>query len=484
MKRTLTLRDPSSLAVIFLALLALMPTARAESAPNILLLIGDDMGVETLPCYGIAKDTADLPNLDRLCREGVRFNNVWSQPSCSPTRATMMTGRYGFRTGVGAAIPAPSGVSGRRPTPPLPPGAHRESPSDERPDSVVPGLRPGEFTIARALKAFAARQYETAAIGKWHLADMNNGAFEHPNRAGFDHFKGDAFGPLPSYFAFPMQINGQTTSGKVGYADSVRVDDAIAWIRGRDGRQPWFLWLGFSNPHSPYHLPPLELLRGPSRELNPFSADVVDKPFPYFKAMLEGLDAEIGRLLGSLTPQQRANTYVIFIGDNGTTRRVAQAPFDPKRSKGTVYQGGINVPLVISGPGIAGGRSLDALVNTVDMFATVLDLASIDPKRVVPRDIVIDSISFAPLLRSPEAVSPRRFAYADRFGAGVKPAQAIRNAGYKLVINEGTEELYDMTMDPYEKNNLLRGELSAEARQNFEALKVTLADLLASESRR
>ena len=462
--------------LISLASLVMLPIARAATAPNILLLIGDDMGIETLPCYGIAKDTADLPTLDSLCRQGVRFSNVWSQPVCSPTRATMMTGRYGFRTGVGAAIPAPSQVASRRPAPPKPPGTHRESPSGEH-EETVPGLRPDEFTLAKALKALPAQVYETAAIGKWHMADMNNGAFDHPNRAGFDYFSGDAFGPLPSYFAFPTQVNGKPTEGKVGYADSTRVDDAIAWIRSRDGRKPWFMWLGFSNPHTPFHLPPTNLLHSAAKDLDPFGSDVVDKPMPYFKAMLEGLDTEIGRLLASLTAEQKANTYIIFIGDNGTTRQVAQEPFDPRRSKGTVYQGGLNVPLVINGPGISGGREVKALVNTVDMYATVLELASIDITRAVPRNVVLDSLSFAPLLREADAVSPRAFAYSDSFGQGIKTAQAIRNETYKLVINEGVEELYALSVDPYEKQNLLGSELSAEARRSYEALKAKLAEL-------
>ena len=467
---------------LVVGILAVSRIATAASAPNILLLIGDDMGVETLPCYGIVKDTAQVPTLDDLCRRGVRFTNAWSQPVCSPTRATMMTGRYGFRTGVGAAIPSPKEVEKLRVAPPKPPGTHRESSAAEH-DEVVPGLRPDEFTIAMALKSNPSRAYETAAFGKWHLADLGNGGFEHPNRAGFDHFAGDAFAPLPSYFAFPTQLNGRPTQGVVGYADSTRVNDAIEWIRSRDGRKPWFVWLGFSNPHAPYHLPPIELLHSSARDLDPFSDDVVQKPYPYFKAMLEALDTEVGRLLGSLTAEQKANTYVIFLGDNGTTRAVAQAPFDPRRSKGTVYQGGVSVPLLVAGPGIEGGRVSTALVNTVDIYATVLDLASIDIRRAVPRSVTLDAVSFAPLLRRSAATPARTFAYADAFGQGVKTARAIRNQDYKLVVNEGVEELYALSVDPYEKQNLLAGELSADAKKNYAALQATLAGLLASAKR-
>lgn len=263
------------------------------------------------------------------------------------------------------------------------------------------------------------------------------------------------------------------------YVDSTRVDDAIAWIKGRDGRKPWFMWLGFSNPHSPYHLPPVHLLHSSAKHLDPYSKDVAEKPYPYFKAMLEAMDTEIGRLLGSLSAEQRANTYVIFVGDNGTTRAVAQAPFDPRRSKGTVYQGGVNVPLVVAGPGIEGGRVNAALVNTADIYATVLELATVDITRAMPRTVTLDSVSFAPLLHNPDATPKRMFAYADSFGEGIRTARAIRNQTHKLVVNEGIEELYSLAADPYEKQNLLAGELSPEARRNYEALKARLTELLA-----
>jgi len=478
----ISIQAPAIAWAFLAAVIALFPIGKATAAPNILLLIGDDMGIETVPCYGIAKDTADVPTLNDLCRRGVRFTNTWSQPVCSPTRATMMTGRYGFRTGVGAAIPAPKEVESRRVAPPKPPGTHRESSAAEH-DLTVPGLRPDEFTIAMALKSSKALGYETAAIGKWHLADMNNGGFDHPNRAGFDYFSGDAFGPLPSYFAYPTQVNGKPTPGVVGYADSTRVDDAIEWIRKRDGAKPWFMWLGFSNPHSPYHLPPTNLLHSSAKDLDPFSNDIIDKPLPYFNAMLEGLDTEIGRLLGSLTAEQKANTYIIFIGDNGTTRAVAQAPFDPRRSKGTVYQGGVNVPLLVVGPGIEGGRVNSALVNTVDIYATVLELAKIDIKRAVPGNVTLDAVSFAPSLFKRDAISQRSFAYADSFGPGIKAARAIRNQNYKLVVTDGVEELYSMATDPYEQKNLLGGELSADARKNHESLRAKLAELVTPEKR-
>ena len=150
------------------------------------------MGAETLSCYELNENVAVTPTLDNLCAHGIRFDNMWSQPICSPTRATLMTGRYGFRTGVGTAIPFPKEIESQRRTPPRPAGAHRESAvRTHNLTPTPPGLRPDEFTLAMALKSNPDLGYETAAIGKWHMADLNNGAFKHPNLAGFDHFAGN-----------------------------------------------------------------------------------------------------------------------------------------------------------------------------------------------------------------------------------------------------------------------------------------------------
>lgn len=454
----------------------------ALAAPNFLVIIGDDMGVETLPCYELNDNTAVTPTLDNLCAQGIRLTNVWSQPSCSPTRATLMTGRYAFRTGVGAAIPFPNAVASQRHIPERPKDAPTETAVRIHDlDPGPPGLRPDEFTLAMALKADPTLGYETAAIGKWHLADLNNGAFQHPNLAGFDHFSGTTFGPLQGYFAFSKQVNGELTPGTTVYPTTDKINDAIDWLEKRDGSNPWFMWLGFHNPHSPHHRPPAELLHSDAKHLDAYNDDVFDDPHPYFKAMMEAMDTEIGRLLSSLTQTQRDNTYVVFIGDNGTAGGVIQAPFYSGHAKGSVYQGGLNVPIIVTGPGIQGGRSSDAIINTTDLFATLLDLAAIDIEDTIPSDKVSDSISFAPLLLDPHAQPARDFAYADKFGPGSASGQAIRNGTHKLVINEGVEELYDLNADPYEYHDLLAGELSAGAQQNYQDLKSRLADLLASE---
>lgn len=458
----------------------MLPLSAANCAPNFLVIVGDDMGVETLASYGLNDNTAVTPTLDNLGETGIHFDNMWSQPVCSPTRATVMTGRYGFRTGVGFAIETPPDVE--KIVPQKPAGAHFEPPSNRlgrAPRPSVHGLGLDEFTLPMALKSDPSLGYETAAIGKWHLSDAGNGYEKHPLHAGFDHFAGSAIGGLESYFAFSKQVDGEETEGSTVYSTTDKVDSAIDWLQGRDDNNPWFVWLSFNNPHSPYHLPPLELLHSDAKNLDPEA--VAENPHAYFKAQLEALDTEVGRLLGSLTTEQRDNTYVIFMGDNGTSRGALQLPFHSERGKDTVYQGGLNVPFMVSGPGIEAGRTSDALLNTVDLYATFLELAGIDVENAVPDDREFDSISFAPLLLDPQATPAREFAFADIFSPWRDPSRAIRNATHKLVDIEGTEELYNLVEDPYEHNNLLASDLSAEDQRQHDQLKAKMMALLASE---
>lgn len=466
-------------------LAAQQPAARAKP-PNILLIIGDDMGVETLRSFGVGADTPATPNLDRLAASGVRFNRYFSQPVCSPTRATMITGRYGFRTGVGR--PTGGAASGPLPPdPPIPAGSPaeggRRSGEGNAEGGPSPGLGAHEYTLP---KAFAARKelgYATAAIGKWHLADKNNGWEKHPNLVGFDHFSGDLRGAVWSFFAWAKDVNG-VLSTKTGYGPTDQVDDATAWITAR-GDRPWFMWFSFNLGHTPLHLPPKKLLVSDYSHLDP-KADPGVNPKPYFKAMLEAMDTEIGRLLASMSPEVRANTYVIFMGDNGTTGENISAPFTSTHAKGTVYEGGIHVPLMVSGPGVARNGESNALVNSADMFATILDMARI-PRSTAPAGSAVDSVSFFPYLAQPGMPSIRTWVYADTFTPvqGYKGGQyAIRNDTYKLLVRARQEEFYDVATDRAEAHNLLKGTLTPAQQKAYTALRSQLTALHASEERR
>ena len=467
----------------FVLVPAVVLSGALNAAPNILLLIGDDMGVETLASYGVGENTPTTAALDELADRGVRFTNFWSQPICSPTRATMLTGRYGFRTGIGR----PTTHGPHLPDPPAKP----EWAPYERPIAVRGGtwaplyLLPEEFSLPMALKANADPGYATAAIGKWHLAEVANGWVDHPNLVGFDHFSGLIRGETASYFSWIKVVDGEVM-GTTGYTPVDKADDAIRWIEAR-GNDPWFLWFAFNLPHVPLHLPPEETWQSDYSHLDPES--VPEELLPaYFAAMIEAMDTQIGRILSSLDPDVRENTYVIFMGDNGTPGDHVSPPFRQGRAKNSVYEGGVNVPFIVTGPGVARGAVSEVLVNSTDLFVTIMEMAGIDPAEAIPDGVTHDSVSFSYALSNPDAPSRRDWLYADRFNDGLAGVEsgdyAMRDQRYKLVRFRGEEEFYDLREDPYEYVNLLAGELSPEEQAAYHSLNERILTLRASSASR
>ncbi|MEO1051055.1 MAG: sulfatase-like hydrolase/transferase [Bacteroidota bacterium] len=424
-------------------------TSMAQSR-NVLILIADDLGVDYMSTYGEGTDFAPTPNINQLASEGVTFTNAWSNPVCSPTRATLLTGRYGFRNGVQTVV-----------------GSN---------DSQT-GISLDEYTLPKALDD-ANSGYAHSCIGKWHLNDASNGDEDNPNLMGFDHFSGLVSGRF-DYFDWEKTTNG-TTQSVSNYSTTEFVDDAIDWISQQNG--PWFQWVAFMSPHTPFHLPPNNLHRfdglpGGRRQIR-------RNPIPYFKASIEAMDTEIGRLINYLKVSgQYDNTTIIFIGDNGTTAQVVQAPFDPDRAKGTLYEGGVNVPFIVSGSGVTNpNRTSDALINVADLFATSLELAGVNVNNTLPSNVTFDSKSFLPILQSQnQTIRSWIFSELEGFNTNVDGQTILNTNNYKLIhFNNGSEELYNLSIDPFENNNLLVGNLSGNAQFNYNSLKNTLNDLLGS----
>ena len=418
-------------------------------ANNILLIIADDLGVDSHGLYGIGSSVAPTPTIDSLAVQGIRFDRAWSNPVCSPTRATILTGRYSFRTGVGSPVKNHS-ITGT------------------------------EYSVADALKSLG---YSTAQIGKWHLGKRTS---SQPNRLGFDHYSGDLGGALPDYFNWEKTEDG-ATSTVTTYATTENVDDAIAWI-GEQAIQspgkPWFIWLAFNAPHWPYHKPPNVLH---SYDYLPgTSSDIDENPVQYYQAMVEAMDTEINRLLNAI---DRSNTNIIFVGDNGTPVEgsVAVPPADPKRVKGTLYQGGVWVPLIISGPIVnQKNRSNAALVNTTDLFATIIEMAGGKVSDLAPPGTVIDSVSLLPILTDPAQVDLCQYVFAEQFHDPLnnRDGKTIRNNQYKLIrFDLGGERLYKLSNDfslypTDEDDNLLDGALSATEQANYDDLDIKINSLL------
>jgi arylsulfatase A-like enzyme len=362
------------------------PEEPAPEPGNVLVLIADDLGVDQLAAYGLGSDLPPTPNLDRMAAEGVLFRNVWSQPVCSPTRATIQTGRYGFRTTIGATI----NVFGGGPALPL-----------------------DELTLPEMLDLGTGGRYAHAMIGKWHLGTSQVGGDLAPNLAGYGHFSGSMEGQITNYFGW-RKVSDGVVSMSHHYATSACVDDALQWIGQQTG--PWLCVVGFQAPHAPFHVPPAHLHTQVLPPVIPpdscATAGSTD-PRPFYKAMIQALDTEIGRLLAGLPAGMRARTTIFFLGDNGSEPCV-RVPSLPAPAKATLYEGGVAVPFLASGYGVGRGESR-ALVNTCDLFATIAELSGIDPEKTLP-GLVLDSVSFASSLRDP-AREQREWLYAETFGA-------------------------------------------------------------------
>lgn len=384
----------------------------SSNSPNILLIIADDMGVDATPGYTLGNIKPNMPTLQKLQSEGITYNNVWSNPTCTPTRATMLTGKYGFKTGVTMV------------------------------DDV---LSTSETSIQSYLKTNGASEYSSAVIGKWHLSKNDS----HPNNMGIDYFAGLTGGGVQSYWNWNLNINGQSTVSDQ-YTTTKFTDLAIEWVAEQDN--PWFLWLAFNAPHSPFHLPPNELHS--QGNLPTDEESINTNPLPYYMAMIEAMDSEIGRLLNSMDTEELENTLILFIGDNGTPGQVIQEQ-TKYRAKGSIYQGGVHVPLVIAGKDVLRMGSFEnSLINTTDLFATIANVAGISG------DLVHDSQSFYESFN--EIPSEKRtYAYAEGRKDTGNYDLTIRNETHKyMLFDDGTEGFYKLNIGDLETTNLLDASLS------------------------
>jgi arylsulfatase A-like enzyme len=248
------------------------------------------------------------------------------------------------------------------------------------------------------------------------------------------------------------------------------VNQSVSWIQQQS--KPFFLWLALNAPHAPFHRPPLNLITNQTLSTN--QATINANPLPYYLASIEAMDKEIGRLISSLTASQKANTLFVFMGDNGTPPQVAQAPYTVNGTKSTLFQGGINTPLLVCGKGVTRTNVLDdALVQAPDMFALFADITGTGTTNYQ------DGISIKPLFTDANAAK-RTFAYSEQFGqsAPATDGYAVRNSNYKLIhVENGAEYLYNLSIDPFEQTNLLLSTLSAEAQQNLTQLRQIKAGL-------
>jgi arylsulfatase B len=406
-----------------------MGEPQPSTVPNILLIIADDMGKDATAGFteGTLKPTT--PHLDNLREEGLVFTNCWVYPTCSPTRASIITGKYGYRTGVKWANDI---------------------------------LDPSETILQRYINDQTDDAYATAVVGKWHLAGESTSF--NPESLGIDYYAGLIRGAVQSYYQWQLTEDG-VGSLQTDYTTEVFTDLAIDWVNEQN--QPWFLWLAYTAPHTPFHVPPAEMH---SQGDLPEYAMGMD-PMPYYLAAIEAMDYQIGRLLAAIPEEELDNTVVLFLGDNGTPNQVAQGPYTSNTVKGTLYQGGINVPMYIAGKGVSRTGMENSLVGSTDLFCTIAELAGV----TVPE--VHDSKSFKGLLSA--TGTHRNFQYSE-MNDGTQDLWTISNGEYKLIVSaDGSEEMYHLGSDPYETTDLLDGSLTVaeeNAKLELEAELATIRD--------
>jgi arylsulfatase A-like enzyme len=413
------------------AVLGMAPLAAQQ---NVLVLLADDLGCDAVGCYG-SPSAPPTPNLDALAAGGVRFLGTHTSPTCSPTRGELMTGRYGFRIGVAGAL-----------------------------GGTDVGIDPQETLLPTALLG-TGRQ--CALIGKWHLGTRYGNAT--PNTLGWPHFVGAIDAGIPDFSLWPKVRNG-VASTSTRYATTDEVDEALLWIAART--TPWLCVVSFHAPHRPFHAPPPHL-----HTQNLAGLDPAVTPRPFFVAMVQALDTEIGRLLQGLGAA-RANTTVVLLGDNGTDGEVVAPPTNPAHAKGSLYQAGTHVPLIVNGPAVVHpGRTSPALVHTVDLFPTLLQLCGAPlPPASSPRPL--DGLSMLPLLAdTTNALRPHL--YLEIRGTPFGGGYALKDGRYELLRFLQTvpqhQELYDLAADPLEQHDLLAGTPSPGAMQQQQRLEALLA---------
>jgi len=386
--------------------------ASARERPNVVLVMTDDQGYGDLSCHG--NPHLKTPTIDELHAESVRLTNFHVGPTCSPTRASLMTGRYCNRTGVWHTIMGRS------------------------------LLRKDEVTMS---DVFAAGDYKTAIFGKWHLGD--NYPFR-PQDRGFQEVLvhgGGGVGQTPDYwgndyFDDTYWHNGQPRKF-TGYCTDVWFDGAMKFIEANKDR-PFFCYIPTNAPHGPFNVA--------EKYSKPFEEMGLEKRQAAFYGMIANIDENMGRLEKKLRALGlRDNTILIFMTDNGTAGGVAGGM---RGRKGSEYDGGHRVPCFIRWPrgGLIGGLDINRLTAHIDLLPTLVELCGLEK----PRGVKLDGDSLAPLLMEPRADWPDRALVVDsqRIEHPEKWRKSAAMTDRWRLVNG--KKLYDMKVDPAQRDDVAR----------------------------
>jgi arylsulfatase A-like enzyme len=479
----------------------------ASRRPNILLVIGDDIGMDALtnvypglidklvkqygpsghnhPKYQEIKGRpASTPVLDKFASQGMRFSNIWAHPFCSPTRAAILTGLFAKKTKV---------------------------------VTYNDGLSSKQTSFVQLLKDKG--DYSTAIFGKWHIAGVPGKPVDYPGmkpkQAGFELFKGNMHAAIPTFWDYDYQIQDENTPpdkwrtekppvkslpgiAPTTYAPVVKVADTIEWIKARETAnpdKPWFAWLAFNLAHVTIIQKPNAMCVPNADTLDAKSAKEMKECGGAFgsantgscsdealmRAMTNSMDTIFGKLLEAVDAID-PNTYVIYISDNGTGMYGMPRMFyidnmyitRKGRGKGTAYESGALVPMIIRGPKIEANSQNSSYAHVADLFSTILDLANLTPPKSVSNSdgtgtVPVDAVSLAPVLfNKASATRDPNTGYILNENTNLLKNSSrwvgAQNATYKVICIDGTEncQFFNLADDPLEEYPLAKPKSCAD----------------------
>lgn len=435
--------------VFFAALISV--AGNAAEKPNIVHIVADDLGWKDVGFNGCTD--IKTPNIDKLAAGGAKFTQFYVQPMCTPTRACLMTGRYPFRYGLQTIV---------------------------IPTAADYGLDTAEWLMPQCL---GEAGYSTAIIGKWHLGHADKKYW--PKQRGFDYQYGAMIGEL-DYFTHDEHgvldwFRNNEPVREQGYTTNLIGEDAVRFINAQDGDAPFYLYLTFNAPHTPYQAP---------KEYVDKYANIADPTRRTYAGMVDCLDENIGKVVEALDKKGlRENTLILFHSDNGGTRdkmfsgQMADVskinlPCDngPYRSgKGSLYEGACRVAACANWPGHIKPQTVNEVIHAVDVYPTLAALAGASIAKCKPLDgvNVWDAIAEG-------KPSPRTEVIYN-----VEPFRGgVRQGDWKLVwrtILPSSVELYNLADDPYEQNNVAAAnpDKVAELQERLEAVAKESAKPLA-----
>ena len=418
----------------------------AEDRPNIVFILADDMGWSDLGCYGA--DLYETPHIDSIAGNGVRFTDAYAMPVCSPTRAALMTGRHAAR--VQMTIWSEGSLRG--------PQNRKLLQADS-----LHNLPHSETTLAKHLQEAG---YLTALVGKWHLGDADH----YPETHGFDVNIGGTHWGAPQTFWWPYRGAGMfgpgyryvphLEFGRPGEYLTDRLTDEALTVIDNAGDTPFFLYLSHHAPHTP--------IEAKAEDVKYFESKLrpeMKHQNAVYAGMVKSLDESVGRVLAKLNDRDLdKNTIVIFASDNGgfigidkkSGQTVPATNNAPLRSgKGSCYEGGIRVPLIVHWPGVTTRTAVcREPVIVMDLLPTLLGATGIE----LPDDVAFDGLNLTQLLKDPATKLDRdalHFHYPHYYST-TTPVSAVRSGDWKLLeyYEDNRVELFNLKEDLGETTDL------------------------------